>query len=172
MGANYLKHGDWNAICDQCGFKFKASQLRKTGDKDKPLYVCRECWDPYHPQDDLKGVPDNPSVPWSRPDSEVSVVTKIDNATYAYVYGTDEVVVDYYTPVSDTQKVFTIKDTGTEVNGSRVILYKTGGGNANLLVGATEGGNLKLITAGINARLTAEYNGSTWRLVDYTTLGL
>ena len=32
-----LVRGDWNAICDRCGFKFKASELKKTWDN---LYVC------------------------------------------------------------------------------------------------------------------------------------
>lgn len=64
--ADYLKFdGDWNANCDRCGFKFKASKLKEewTG-----FMVCKECWEPRHPQDFLRGVPDDPSVPWTRPD--------------------------------------------------------------------------------------------------------
>lgn len=54
-----------NGICDRCGFKRKLSTLRKewTG-----LRVCSECWEPRHPQDFVRGVPDNQSVPDPRPE--------------------------------------------------------------------------------------------------------
>lgn len=61
--------GQWNALCDRCGFKFKARQLRKewTG-----LRVCsgggtNNCWEPRHPQDLIKGKKDRQSPPWVRP---------------------------------------------------------------------------------------------------------
>jgi len=41
--ADYYKHGDRNAICDECGGKFKLSQLRKRWDK---FLVCSKCWEP------------------------------------------------------------------------------------------------------------------------------
>lgn len=57
--------GDWKALCDRCGFKFKASQLYKTWDN---LRVCKvnDCWEPRHPQDFVRGVKDDQSVPWTR----------------------------------------------------------------------------------------------------------
>lgn len=63
--ADYYAHGQWNAICDRCGFKFKSSQLRKewTGYR-----VCSGCFEPRHPQDYLKGRKDKQSPPWTRPD--------------------------------------------------------------------------------------------------------
>lgn len=66
--ADYLRHGDYNAICDRCGFKFKFSELRKEWDG---LYVCTAhgCWEPRQPQDYLKGIKDNMSVPISRPEA-------------------------------------------------------------------------------------------------------
>lgn len=60
------KKGDHKAICDRCGFLFKASELKKTWDG---FYVCREDFETRHPQDFLKGVKDDPSVPWTRPES-------------------------------------------------------------------------------------------------------
>ena len=45
---DYFKPGDRNAICDGCGFKFKASQLRKRWDG---YMVCEDDWEPRHPQD-------------------------------------------------------------------------------------------------------------------------
>lgn len=58
------RHGDANAICDRCGFKYRLSELRKewTG-----LKVCSPCWDPRHPQDFVRGVPDHQAVPGARP---------------------------------------------------------------------------------------------------------
>lgn len=63
--------GDWNAICDRCGFEFKASQLRKTWDG---LYVCEEDWEQRHPQDFIRGVKEDQSVPWTRPEQEDTFV--------------------------------------------------------------------------------------------------
>lgn len=70
MPRNYLVYGEWNAICDQCGFKFKASQLRKRWDG---LMTCVKCWEPRHPQDFLRVRGDKPSVPWTRPEGEIFI---------------------------------------------------------------------------------------------------
>ena len=65
--ADYLRNGDYNAICDRCGSKFKFSDLKLEWDG---LYVCTAngCWEPRQPQDYVKGVRDDMSVPVSRPD--------------------------------------------------------------------------------------------------------
>jgi hypothetical protein len=49
------KHGDTNGLCMRCGFKHLLSDMRKewTG-----LIVCRQCWEPRHPQDFVRAVPD------------------------------------------------------------------------------------------------------------------
>jgi hypothetical protein len=62
---NYLVLGDWNAVCDRCGFRHKASALRKewTG-----LMVCDRCWEPKHPQLMIRVPEEHSSVPWSRPE--------------------------------------------------------------------------------------------------------
>ncbi len=65
--ADYWKHGDHNAICDTCGFKFKASELKKTWDN---MYVCSKDFEPRHPQDFVRGKKDDQSVPWSRPEGD------------------------------------------------------------------------------------------------------
>lgn len=61
----YFKLGSWNVTCDVCGFRFKADKLRKRWDG---LMTCSKDWEPRHPQDFLRGVPDKQSVPWSRPE--------------------------------------------------------------------------------------------------------
>jgi hypothetical protein len=49
--ADYYKHGDRNAICDLCGFKYKLSQLRKRWDG---LMVCRMDWEIEQPQNRIR----------------------------------------------------------------------------------------------------------------------
>lgn len=56
--------GDWNAQCFRCGRKRKASELRRYWEG---FWVCPEHWEERQPQDFVKGVPDNTSVPWSQP---------------------------------------------------------------------------------------------------------
>lgn len=60
-------------VCDRCGFEFLHRELRKewTG-----LMVCRQCHDPRHPQDFVRGVKDKQSIPNPRPEpAEVFVIT-------------------------------------------------------------------------------------------------
>lgn len=70
--ADFVKHGDYNVICDLCGFKYKASMCRKTWNN---LYVCNPCWDPRHPQDFVTGITDDQSVPIARPDIDAPTST-------------------------------------------------------------------------------------------------
>jgi hypothetical protein len=62
----WWKSGTWNTICDRCGFKFKAEELREEWDK---LMVCKDCWEIRHPQDLIRPIPDQAKLPWTRPES-------------------------------------------------------------------------------------------------------
>lgn len=68
--ADYLKIGDWNVVCDVSGRKMKASQSRLRWDNAR---VHPDHWEPRHPQDYVKGVMDDQSVPFSRPENDLSV---------------------------------------------------------------------------------------------------
>lgn len=59
------RHGDWIVACDRCGGEFYASEMRRewTG-----LIVCPSDWEPRHPQDFKRGVPDRQSPAWVRPE--------------------------------------------------------------------------------------------------------
>lgn len=87
--------GDWAVICDRCGFKFKASQLKQewTG-----LMVCTKCYEERHPQDFLQSVPDQQSVPWTRreqPDQFQSFV-QIAHTIHSYQrFNTTQMVYEY-----------------------------------------------------------------------------
>ena len=57
--------GTWNALCDECGFKFKATDLRMRWDG---MFVCSKDWEPQHPQDFVRGRVDKQRVDIARPD--------------------------------------------------------------------------------------------------------
>jgi hypothetical protein len=70
--ADYYKHGDFNAICDSCLFKFKGSELRKQWDGQM---VCKDCFEERHPQDSLRPRPERNKLPWTRPEPESQYIT-------------------------------------------------------------------------------------------------
>lgn len=55
--------GEWEALCDSCGRKFKSSKLKQRWDG---LMVCAQDWEIRQPQDFVRGVPDPQLVPWVR----------------------------------------------------------------------------------------------------------
>jgi len=65
--ADYLVEGDWNASCYECGRKRKASELVRHW---QGYYICREHWEPRHPQDFVRGVPADTTPPWTQPASD------------------------------------------------------------------------------------------------------
>lgn len=64
-GGGY-RAGDWNLICDVCGFKIKASDSLHRWDG---MIVCRDDFEVRHPQDFVRGRVDNQTVPFSRPEA-------------------------------------------------------------------------------------------------------
>lgn len=62
--ANYFASGQWNFYCDLCGAKRKSSDGVQTWNK---LWVCRHHKEVRNPQDFVRGVAEDLSVPWSRP---------------------------------------------------------------------------------------------------------
>ena len=57
--------GEWDAICDACGQKFKSSELRKRWDG---LMVCHKDYEVRQPQDFVRAKVDIQAVPWTRPE--------------------------------------------------------------------------------------------------------
>jgi hypothetical protein len=60
-------NGGWNVICDQCGRKFKDSDLQLRWDG---LMVCSKDWEPRQPQDFVHGVADKQVPPFSRSEQQ------------------------------------------------------------------------------------------------------
>jgi len=71
MRRTYYRAGDWNAICDVCGRKYKASKLQLRWDG---LRVCKMDYEERHPQDFMHAIPDNQGVPWTRSEQADTVV--------------------------------------------------------------------------------------------------
>lgn len=61
--------GDWNTVCDSCGRKFKASQLKKRWDG---LMVCEADWEPRHSLDFVRSRADKQTPPWIRPQTSLT----------------------------------------------------------------------------------------------------
>ncbi len=84
MPTNYYVPGQWNAICDSCGFKKKSSQMRRRWDG---LMVCADtCWETDHPQKFLRVTEEEIAPPWTRPEPEPtyrSVCYIYESAAYA-----------------------------------------------------------------------------------------
>lgn len=69
--SDYLKLGDWNATCSQCGRKKKASELVKNW---QGMYRCPEHNEPRHPQEFVRARPEIISVPWSQPPGDTDLL--------------------------------------------------------------------------------------------------
>lgn len=63
--ADYYADGQWNFFCDFCGAKAKSGTAMKTWNG---FYVCKHHKEARNPQDYLRGIRDNQSVPWTRPE--------------------------------------------------------------------------------------------------------
>ena len=86
--------GDWSVLCDACGRKMRASDLRQRWDG---LKVCPEDWEPRQPQDFVRGVADYQAPPFTRPEQGDVFVP------LTYIYDNDGW--PFIKPVSSTAKV-------------------------------------------------------------------
>lgn len=60
----YYRPGDWNVLDDFSGFRLKHSQTRRiAGGQTGGALVARKRWEPQHPQDFVRGVPDDQAIP-------------------------------------------------------------------------------------------------------------
>jgi hypothetical protein len=63
MAHEYYKKGSWWVHCQQCAFKRRSEDIRKRWDG---LLVCGDtCWEPRHPLDFIKAVPEKSGVPFT-----------------------------------------------------------------------------------------------------------
>jgi len=97
---NTLSLGDWNALCDICGFKFKSCDLRKNSDG---YMVCQDDWEPEHPADRYRAPTETTSIPWARPEATDAGGTDIEATTFPPTFdATAKAVGDRPDPDGDT----------------------------------------------------------------------
>lgn len=73
-GADYYSPGDWNVACSLCGRKRKASTMVKNW---QGMWRCPPHNEPRQPQDFVRNVKDDMSVPFSQPQIDVDIFTGI-----------------------------------------------------------------------------------------------
>ena len=103
-----LTLGDYNAICDKCGMKRKASTLSRDW---QGLRLCPQCFDTRNPQDFVRGVEDNQTVPWSRSD-----IKQEQGTTAVKVAGSKgdmTIDIDSITGLSDKDSIGIVVDNGS-----------------------------------------------------------
>lgn len=69
---SFYKPGCWNVICDVCGFQFKSDAVRFRWDG---LIVCKEDWEPDHPQKYIRVRSDPKPVPFVRYEGDSTYVS-------------------------------------------------------------------------------------------------
>lgn len=73
---DYYAPGDFNRLCDRCGFKRKASD---TAEEWNGLIVCADgCFETRHSQDFVRGRYDDQRVDKPRPDPEPTYLSPTD----------------------------------------------------------------------------------------------
>lgn len=137
---NALEVGMWNAVCDRCGFKFKNVDLKKEWND---LMTCKDCWETRHPLDFVRGVPDDPSVAWTRPDSSTEGDVDIhgdEDATLTVGINTE---IQYWDTALTATRFITLSTIGAS-KGDKFTIYKTASDLNTLALG----GSKTLITSG------------------------
>lgn len=71
MKTTHFTSGNWNFICEVCGFKRKATDGVERWDG---LMVCKPtikagCWETRHPQELIRPIADQQKLPWTRPEA-------------------------------------------------------------------------------------------------------
>jgi len=129
--ADYYDPSSYNAICDRCGFKYKANQLRKewTG-----WMVCDSCWEPRHPQEFLRGRDEDENVQWTRPDTDDEVIEIVGDAGKRIVYGVNSTLQEWNTELTEDR---VIRLEGTPQRGDRITIYKTAESDNKLIITST-----------------------------------
>ena len=100
---DYYKPGDYNAICDGCGAKLKATELTKDW---QGFMKCVRCWEPRQPQDFVRSRsgPEPAPVPFVRdqPAIDYRYACSVNGLTALPDVGcADCMICDYISPSYD-----------------------------------------------------------------------
>lgn len=133
-GRTYLRKGDWNAFCQRCGKKYKASQLTQEWTQ---LWVCHSCYEDRNAQEFVRGIIDQQAVPWSAseaPDNFIlnAAITGLTTAPFA---PGSEVVWDFSNTLSVQVSGGTLSSAADQLavmNGANLCAVMNSGGGAEL----------------------------------------
>ena len=123
--------GNWIAMCDVCGRKYKASALTKRWDG---LMCCQQDWEIRQPQDFVRGVLDTQIAPWLRSEPSdsfipVSLTAPIANFNVTsncslvvqFVQGpSQQSVTSIVTAILNFFRFFPVTAGAREINGSSI----------------------------------------------------
>lgn len=154
----YFKLGTWNSLCARCGLRFKFDELSLEWTN---LWVCKDCWEPRHPQEFVRGVPETNNVFYTLNEHE----TDIDNGTYEdpvttvddanYTTESDDDTILYNTELT-ANRTITLSTTSL-IEGQRIQFYRTKEDNFKVDVGG-------LTDLDIPSACVVEWNGNAWFL--------
>lgn len=105
-GNDYLKLGDWNALCSMCGRKRKAGEMVKNW---QGMWRCPDHNEPRNAQDFVKNVVDIQTPPWVQPpptDVFVEVCAPNDQTAYPERAIPDCVTPNFVSPFYDPTLAF------------------------------------------------------------------
>ena len=120
--------GNWIAMCDVCGRKYKASALTKRWDG---LMCCQEDWEIRQPQDFVRGVLDTQIAPWLRSEPSDSFIA-VTQALLSQLFSTSTATIltvftaapyNFYitSPVTATLSAILLNPTTpTQINGNPI----------------------------------------------------
>lgn len=142
--------GDWIAICDVCGRKFKALTLTKRWDG---LMVCKADFEIRQPQDFVRGVADVQAPPWARPEAQ---------NTYVAGFSSPQTITANYTALStdgllNVTGIAPITITLPVTPASYQILTVNNLGTSTVVVGAW--------TIQAMNSLSVQWSGTVWQVV-------
>ena len=120
--------GNWIAMCDVCGRKYKASTLKKRWDG---LMCCDHDWEIRQPQDFVRGIADTQIAPWLRSepsDSFIAVTLSLlsqlfstSTATLLTVFTAAPYNFSITSPVTATLSAILLNpSTPTQINGNPI----------------------------------------------------
>lgn len=171
---SYFKKGDHNALCDRCGFHFKASDLKKDW---QGFYVCKEDYEARHPMDFLRSKTEDTGVSFNRPDDTA------DNTTITNVVALDVLTITasrtanihYYTTSGvDGNRVVNLPAANNSVFQNLEIVYSlilleesTAGvaSNSTISLGSVGGSSIigsTTLNIGATAKFRNVYSTNTW----------
>lgn len=153
------KPGDWLANCDYCGWTFFASELREDW---KGLYACKQDYSPRHPQDFVRGVADDPSVPFVRKETIDDGVTFVSDSNFTVTTSTDNLIV--YEDALTANRTVTLSTTDF-IKGDRAKVVKKDSTAFTIDVGGVQ-------TLTADSTLVVEFDGSAWNKESFHTFPL